>query len=534
VYKLLLFLLVSTIAISSFAQQKTFDIVSYTAPTNWTEQTGGGNISYSRIDGSSWAQIAIYARRQSDGDINTDFDKDWKELVATGKTISAPDKTGPKTSDGFMVMSGSGVWQYKGANVASILTVYSNKNICIAVLCNTTAQPYAKEYKNLISSINLEEAKATQKSSSSQNTNTENGGNASIVGIWAYNLLETSGYANGYPQYTAGYFRLEYTFKSNGTYTFFRKNWSAYQKNIMYLYETGTYTVNGNQITINPKSGKNEEWSKKDNRNSLWGNLVKSETRKSDKETYTFAIKYFSGSKDYSLELYSDKQDTEREHSNAPTEDGKYRSSYTSRKEPLIDLPPGFKLVATSSANTSSQQNFATGSTQISSPIANKIWEGKTLEKTGSGNMQTNTGGFFSNQYQFNADGTYRFVNVNASALTNSKSLNYETGTYTVNGNQLTVMPAKGANEEWSIVGKTSNGNSDVGNRKILESWGKKTKSSIRKLEKYAYTFSIANNAGKTALVMERSKRTEREGEGKTAYLNETPAANATKIPNGY
>lgn len=66
-------------------------------------------------------------------------------------------------------------------------------------------------------------------------------------------------------------------------------------------------------------------------------------------------------------------------------------------------------------------------------------------------------------------------------------------GTYLINGNQLTISPTNGSNEEWAKTGKTSNGNSDVTNRSINDTWGKKLKNSSRKLEKYTYTFSIGD-----------------------------------------
>lgn len=56
---------------SIFAQKEKFDIVTYTPPADWTMQQGNDNISYSRIDGASWAQIAIYQHRNSEGDIQT-------------------------------------------------------------------------------------------------------------------------------------------------------------------------------------------------------------------------------------------------------------------------------------------------------------------------------------------------------------------------------------------------------------------------------------------------------------------------------
>lgn len=80
----------------------------------------------------------------------------------------------------------------------------------------------------------------------------------------------------------------------------------------------------------------------------------------------------------------------------------------------------------------------------INSPLTGKIWEGSTTEKfSNAGGTSYNTGGFATNQYQFNTDGTYYFVSVTASHFTDIKSLQYETGTYTINVNQLTVTSTK-------------------------------------------------------------------------------------------
>jgi hypothetical protein len=123
---------------------------------------------------------------------------------------------------------------------------------------------------------------------------------------------------------------------------------------------------------------------------------------------------------------------------------------------------------------------------------------------------------------------------VTASHYIDTKTLNYETGTYTINGNQLTIVPAKGYNEEWSKIGKTSNGNSDVTNHAINETWGKKLKTSNRKLEQVTYTFSVGRNGERTALILQYDNgHTEREGNGNQTYLNETAHENAVILPAG-
>jgi hypothetical protein len=335
--------LITTMSYTSFAQQKTFDIVTYTPPNDWIEKQAEGNISYSIINGSSWAQIAIYQHRTSNGDINTDFDKDWSELVAANKTISSPEKNTPQTAEGWTIMSGSGVWKYNGTNVASMLTVYSNQKICIAILCNTTAKPYLKDYQSLVSSLNLDANSVSETSGTANNVpSTDNNTSAnknSVVGLWCDNHLEISGYFNGFPQYTAGYFRREYLFKADGTYVFRLKNWSTLMKEILFNYESGTYTIQGNQLTIIPNQGRGEWWSKKDNNASLWGNRLKASDYKLEKMNYVFEIKYYSGTDSYSIILYG-KKDTDR--------DGTYNQngfSYARNRtgQSIIDNPPGFK-----------------------------------------------------------------------------------------------------------------------------------------------------------------------------------------------
>lgn len=521
-----------------FAQKQSFDIVSYTAPTDWTLKQGNDNVSYSRIDGASWAQIAIYQHRNCEGDIQTDFYKDWNELVAANKTISSPEKTEPKTAEGWTVMSGSGVWQYNGANVASVLTVYSNNKICVAVLCNATAQPYLKNYKDLISSLDLD---ATSVNNTNASTNIETQTNAntntnhtSIVGLWTNYILETTGYnVGGMPQYTAGYLRKEYQFNADGSYTFRNKQWLTKAADITFLYETGTYTVSGNQLTITPASGKGGFWAKT-NSSKEWGKLKKYTDYNLEKATYTFEIindpTYGNG-----IILKSGKPTTrDGGKFNAPNDPYEFRYSFR-KLESLIDNPPGFKLNEAASA---SENNILSNS--ANSILAGKTFEGTSLEKTGSGNMQFNTGGYWTWQYKFNKDGTYRFVYVAASHFNEAKLLQYETGTYSVNNDQLTIIPEKGANEEWSKIGKTSNGNSDAGNRAINDTWNKKLKTSSRKLEKVTYSFSIqyldANKA--STLILQHHNATERDGkpgwDDSNYYVESSSGKTGLSLPTGF
>ncbi len=502
-YIVLLSLIVNSIF--SYSQKKTFDIVSYNEPARWTPKQGNDYFSYSKIDGSSWAQIAIYQHRISEGDIQKDFDKDWKELVAaTSRDISAPEKTSPQSAEGWTVMSGSGVWQFNGANVASILTIYSNNKVCVSILCNATAQPYLKDYQTLIGSLDLDASKSIETPIGSNNSSTANSNSSmnaihsSLAGLWCDNILETSGYLNGYPQYTAGYFRKEYSFNADGTYVFRIKNWSVYMKDILFTYETGTYSISGNQLTIAPTQGKGEWWSKATSgKTNEWGTLLKASDYKLEKVTYAFEIKYYSGTQNYSLILKSGKA-TQRENSQQT------ETQYAQRLGPsLIDNPPGFKAGSENKPDIAQSLNPSSASTSISG----------TWSQSSSGNYAGQlVSGYVTMQYVFNNDGTYSYV-----SKTFSQSMSYiifskENGRYVISGNRLTVTPSNGVTQSWTRkTDATGTG----------DKWGELIKEEKRSLENTVYTFTLHYFEGikEQNLVLQNSKETLRDGKYSTNTL---------------
>lgn len=334
------------IAMNLHAQQKTYDIITYTSPDDWTEKAGESNISYSRIDGSGWAQIAIYQHRTSDRNINTDFDKDWNELVAANKAISSPEKTTPQTVEGWMVISGSGTWEYNGANVKSQLTVYSNGQVAISLLCNSTTKSFLNDYQALLSSVALNAGNASLSSNTKNKAEVDGSPAAindnSIVGVWIVNQAESGGFMNGHLMYTGGYMRKEYQLKDDGTYVFREKNWLAVKETIYFVYESGTWAMNGNQLTITPKKGKAGWWLKDKVTNDVnkWGIFQKAADYKLQAATYNVEIKT---DPNYSNSIIlNSARATERD--GGQLNNPPYRFVYVQRKETLIDNPPGWKF----------------------------------------------------------------------------------------------------------------------------------------------------------------------------------------------
>lgn len=518
---ILLINLLLMMSYAGYSQKETYDVVSYSLPKGWQQQQNDGGIQLSVSDNKTGAYaVAVITKAMvSDKSANGNFNSQWTTLVkSTVNVKSEPTMQEPASDNGWNIVSGNANYT-DGANrgLATLLCA-TGYGQTVSVVLMTNTQLYQNELLEFINSLKL--SKSSQ--SNISNSNAAASGNAnpsSIVGLWC----------DYHPKEYSGYIRTEYAFYSDGSYLYRTKQWTILQKEILFIYESGTWTVKGNQLTISPSQGKGEYWSKSASGSSKeWGSKVKSTTLKLEKTSFTFAVKYVELVKEMNLLL------TKANESNA--------ASYYLRNlnESLIDNPPGLKTGFENkslASGTKSPSNLSSASIAVNSPITGKIWEGTTSEKFITGSLNGHyTGGFFKWQYRFNTDGTYRFVYVGASAYAEPNQLQYETGTYSISGNQLTITPVQGANEEWSVVGGPIrlSGMSDVQIRNIKEHWGKKIKVEKRKLEKVTYTFKVEYQEGNhaNAMIVEYNNgHTEREGNGKIAYYFETTADKSVKLP---
>jgi hypothetical protein len=324
----------------NFSQKQTFDVVSYTMPKTWQQQKSEFGIQLSVMDTKTGVYaIAVITKAIASNALASDnFTTDWNKLVkGTVQVTEEPTMQPPVNQNGWEIISGSANYTDAATTgVATLITATGGGQMVSAVFMTNTQQ-YQTDLVTLINSLELSKASSITTSTTSTNSG---GGKTTLVGIWGDNLLETSGYANGYPQYSGGYMRKEYAFYPDGTYLFRHKVWQVFLKEILFVYESGTYSVNGNQLTITPKQGKGGWWSKAaSGRTSEWGARAKSSEYKMEKTTYAFEIKYYPGSKDNSLILKPGKS-TQRDGESTDRE-----ISYTLREDntSIIDNPPGVK-----------------------------------------------------------------------------------------------------------------------------------------------------------------------------------------------
>lgn len=324
------------------AQKQTFDVVSFASPKGWQQQKSEAGIQLSIADKKTgdYGIAVITKAKVSYASANENFNNDWDKLVKAAVTIA----TAPSISDmgieaGWNCITGQADYVDGNNKGQATLITATGYGQTVSVVIMTNTSKYQEEILAFVNSLELPKANQI-KIGNAVPVATNDAGKSSVLGLWCDNHLETSGYFNGLPQYSAGYFRREYLFKADGTYIFRLKNWSSLLKEILFAYETGTYSVQGNQLTIIPNKGRGEWWAKVGQQASAWGKRIKASDYKLEKTTYTFEIKYYSGSGGYSLMINTNKN-TERD--GTLGRDGFSYSKFETGKS-IIDNPPGFKL----------------------------------------------------------------------------------------------------------------------------------------------------------------------------------------------
>lgn len=323
------------LSVALSAQEK-FDVVTYTSPKGWQKSTEANAIQFTKQNGNQIAIMMLFKSIPTAKDSKTTFDASWDSIVKELLTkVDAPNMQPTVEKNGWTIETGAAIGEKDGEKLAAMLLSATGGGKVVNLLVLFNSEIFQPEVETFVSSIDL------TKQTTSNNVPAKQRGtvNNSIVGLWGSYLNETSGYLNGMPQYTAGYFRREYLFKADGTYLFRVKNWSVLQRDILFINETGTWAINGNKLTITPKQGKGEWWSKAaSGRTTEWGNFVKLSEYKLETVTYTFEFHYYEGQNENRLLIESGKS-TERDGTGS---NNSFRWSYSPRAldKSLIDNPP--------------------------------------------------------------------------------------------------------------------------------------------------------------------------------------------------
>ncbi len=283
------------------AQKQTVDLVMYNAPDGWQKDVTENTTSYTTVNkkNSSWCRINIVKSTVSKGNINQDFDYEWQEMVVKNyHPAEAPKPAAAKELKGWQTKAGAAAFTFNSANAMVTQTTISGYNRCVSIIATTNSQDYIKDIDALLASVEMVTPK---QNNTPVTTNTDN---SSILGTWSISASDQSAYSvnNG----INGYIVRQYTFNSNGTYTFYIKTFQYVSNQLLLTKENGTYQISGSNVTISPQKSIIQAWNKK-NGTDDWGKLISTQTKTLEKKVYQFTKHYFSGIKEWDLILQADK-----------------------------------------------------------------------------------------------------------------------------------------------------------------------------------------------------------------------------------
>jgi hypothetical protein len=335
-------LLIATLILVSnvFAQQQTFDLITYTPPKGWSKEEKKNVIVYTKADNKkkTWCQIGVYRSTTSKGNIDADLQSEWDELaVKQYKITDSMQASEAQEANGWKIKAASGKFVFNNQDAAVLITTFSGYERCVSVLAITNSQTYIKAIENFSGSLNV---KKPDPANTTVQTNNDPA-NAAIAGTWIKSSSVNPAYGDPASWGMGGYSKDQYVFYTNGTYAFYSKSFGYSVNNLILAKESGTYSINGNKITITPKTSVVESWSKKDNADK-WGKLISSQKRNLETATYTFTKHYFSGIQQWNLILQSAKE-TQRDGNfgDNPNFPKGYFYAPPANNNTAIDLPPG-------------------------------------------------------------------------------------------------------------------------------------------------------------------------------------------------
>lgn len=123
-------------------------------------------------------------------------------------------------------------------------------------------------------------------------------GETRIVGVWSRSASSPWGLSPGAVMTNVGYYKCQYRFRPDGTYTFKGESWGGYARSEEFwtIEESGSYEVSGNTLIISPSK------STATLRNRA-GTVQRSQNNRLEKVTYRWQLHHFEGINETQLVL---------------------------------------------------------------------------------------------------------------------------------------------------------------------------------------------------------------------------------------
>ena len=110
-----------------FSQTEKLGIVNYKAVSGWAKTPKENVVAFTHVDQATgkYCIITLYGATPGSGNPDSDFAREWKNLVLKNMKADANPKTDEQKADGWTVISGGGEVESEVGKAVGFLTVIS-------------------------------------------------------------------------------------------------------------------------------------------------------------------------------------------------------------------------------------------------------------------------------------------------------------------------------------------------------------------------------------------------------------------------
>ena len=145
-----------------FGQTEKLGIVQYTPPKGMTKTLKENVVAFSDLNQTTgtYCIITLYGATPGTGNSNSDFAREWNNLVVKTMKAEASPKTDTQAADGWTVISGGGQVESDIGKAVGFLTVISGFGKTVSILAVFNDPAYVKQVDSFIGGIDMDKTAA--------------------------------------------------------------------------------------------------------------------------------------------------------------------------------------------------------------------------------------------------------------------------------------------------------------------------------------------------------------------------------------
>ncbi|HCX29833.1 MAG TPA: hypothetical protein DHU55_08720 [Blastocatellia bacterium] len=173
---------------TAFCQTEKLGIVKYTPPPGWNKTQKENVIAFSSLNQTTggFCIITVYGATPSAGNPQSDFTKEWNNLVVQPLKAEANPKTETEAENGWTAIAGGGAVEFQGNKALALLTVFSGFGKTVSVLGVLNDQAYLPQLQAFVAGIEMDKTAAASPATIQNNPATIQSGQPGKFGAMTY------------------------------------------------------------------------------------------------------------------------------------------------------------------------------------------------------------------------------------------------------------------------------------------------------------------------------------------------------------